>query len=42
MVKIMSYNDSYYDICKNIEYEIVVYGAGLYAQKAIPYINNIS
>lgn len=38
----MSYNDSYYDICKNIEYEIVVYGAGLYAQKAIPYINNIS
>jgi len=42
MVKIMSCNDSYFDICSNLKYKTVIYGAGIYAQRAIPYIKKIS
>lgn len=42
MVKMMSYNDSFFDLDSNANYNTVIYGAGMYARWAIPYIKNIS
>lgn len=42
MVKFMSFEDNYFDICKTLGYKTVIYGAGMYAKKAFPYLKNVS
>ena len=42
MVKFMSFEDDYFDICETMGYKTVIYGAGMYARKAFPYLKNIS
>lgn len=42
MVKMMSYNDGFFDSDSDTNYKTVIYGAGMYARWAIPYIKNIS
>ena len=42
MVKFMSYEDNYFDICKDIEGQTVIYGIGLCGRRIFPYLNNVS
>lgn len=42
MVKFMSFEDNYFDICRILGYKTVIYGAGMYAKKAFPYLKNVS
>lgn len=42
MVKFMSFEDDYFNICKTLGCKTVIYGAGVYAKKAFPYLKNIS
>lgn len=42
MVKKMAYEENYFDICETTGYKTVVYGAGMIAQSALPYLKNIS
>lgn len=42
MVKFMSYEDSYFDISKDLECATVIYGAGTYGKKVFPYLKNVS
>lgn len=42
MVKYMSFEDNYFDICKTTGHRTVLYGAGVYAKKAFPYLKNIA
>lgn len=42
MVKFMSFEDNYYDICIATGCRTVIYGAGEYACKAFPYLKNVS
>lgn len=39
MVKFMSYEDNYFDICKDIEGQTVIYGIGLCGRRIFPYLN---
>ena len=41
MVKFMSFEDNYFDICKALGCKTVIYGAGLYAKRAFPYLKNV-
>lgn len=38
----MSFEDNYFDICTTTEHKTVIYGAGMYARKAFPYLKNVS
>lgn len=42
MVKFMSHEDNYFDICKSSGYKTVIYGAGTYAKRGFPYLKNVS
>lgn len=42
MIKIMSYDEDYFKICKSTQYKTVVYGAGGYARKALVYLQSAS
>lgn len=42
MVKFMSYEDNYFDIYETLRHKTVIYGAGMYAKKAFPYLKNVS
>lgn len=42
MVKFMSYEDNYYDFSKDSKYTTVIYGAGMYGKKVLPYLKNVS
>lgn len=41
MVKVMSYMDNYIEISKSSGHKTIVYGAGIYGKRALPYLNNI-
>lgn len=41
MVKFMAYNDNYFEMCSRSEYKTVIYGTGIYATRAFPYLKNI-
>lgn len=42
MIQFMSYADNYFEIFKSTGYKTVIYGAGLYAKRAFPYLKNVS
>lgn len=42
MIKFMSFEDDYFEICRTLGCKTIIYGAGMYAQKAFPYLKNIS
>lgn len=42
MVKFMSYEDSYFDICQDIGNRTVIYGIGKYGKRIFPYLKNVS
>ena len=41
VVKFMSFEDNYFDVCKTAGYKTIIYGAGMYAKKAFPYLKNV-
>ncbi len=41
MVKFMAYDDDYFEMCSRSGYKTVVYGAGIHAARAFPYLKNI-
>ncbi len=41
MVTFMAYEDNYYEMCGRSEYKTVIYGAGIHAVRAFPYLKNI-
>lgn len=42
MVKIMSYEDNFFDLYKTFQYQTVIYGAGVYAKRALLYLNMVT
>ncbi len=42
MVKFMSYEDSYFDICKDTDGGTIIYGIGTYGKRIFPYLKNVS
>lgn len=42
MVKFMAYEENYFDTYKALGCKTVIYGAGLYAKRAFPYLKNVS
>lgn len=42
MVRFMSYEDNYFDICRGTEGRTVIYGIGAYGKKIFPYLKNVS
>ena len=42
MLKIMPYEENYFDICEATGYRTVIYGAGTHAKKALSYLKNVA
>lgn len=42
MVKIMSYEDNFFDLYKTFQYQTVIYGAGVCAKRALLYLNMVT
>lgn len=42
MVKIMSYEDNFFDLYKAFRYRTVMYGAGIYAKRALLYLDMVT
>lgn len=43
MIAYMKYEENYFDICNASGYQTVIYGAGVYGKKVLPYLyNNVS
>ena len=42
MVKFMSREDNYFEVCESLGHKSVIYGAGICAQRAFPYLKNVA
>lgn len=41
MVKFMQFEENYFEICKEQRYKTIIYGAGAYGKRALPYLKNV-